>query len=453
MAETLTTYRTFIASPGDVAAERQLAEEAIARINLSIRDTIGAHIDVRKWEHSAPVVSDGSIQERLLEDEVANAHFFILILFKRYGTRMEGQEKSNTEREIDAILRRRELHKKVKIFSYFRELPDNLDPGDQEVAVRALRQRLEKLDVPFRLYRDPLEFKEALTHDLYDQVMRLQVSSFRQIAMRKFWRFGEAENRTRTPRLAIVYPTAERAWFKEGDDEDYWRRRLTTQIAFEDHKAIEKITRTLLSIRFTDYRVYPSTSLPAEIEHMNGLWLCLPRNQPGLARIVQHPNARFSFEPSAKGERPTSVQWRTFNGDSVVVRSPLGIYLSKQRSLMNTRGEWHRGLARLVAKDFAVLARLSRQDSGYENDEPFKDYFLGGIRGLGTWGAAWMLENQASAFRDIDPEADLQRLLEVVYRDGRIFQVSDVSEKPASYFEEQRDSTVIDSIIAEALLG
>jgi len=181
MPDTYSVFRVFIASPSDVAAERQLAEETIMQINKSIRDTLSAAIEPRRWEHLAPVTPD--LPEERLQDilnrEIERCHFFILILNKRYGSVEPGQTISNTEREIETIMKVRQKKPDLRPLSYFRELKSNVDPGGQEEKVRELRLKLEQLGVPYRTYREPDEFDHYLTHDLYDFLLRIHLSPFK----------------------------------------------------------------------------------------------------------------------------------------------------------------------------------------------------------------------------------------------------------------------------------
>jgi hypothetical protein len=101
----------------------------------------------------------------------------------------------------------------------------------------------------------------------------------------------------------------------------------------------------------------------------------------------------------------------------------------------------------VVAKDFAVLARFTDKSKNRPASEGFlKDYFLGGLRGLGTWGAAWFLDNGYHNFENLQEE-DLQLLLEVIYRDGRIFTVKDVSNEPQEYFDSQNSKDRVLEVI------
>ncbi|NQU84809.1 MAG: DUF4062 domain-containing protein, partial [Mariniphaga sp.] len=96
-------YKTFISSPGDVQTERDYAEDAINKLSDSIEESLRSYLKVERWEKLPPEYNEESIQENL-NKLVRKCHFFILILDKKYGSIEEGHKKSNTEREIDAIL-------------------------------------------------------------------------------------------------------------------------------------------------------------------------------------------------------------------------------------------------------------------------------------------------------------------------------------------------------------
>lgn len=446
MPDTYRVFRAFIASPGDVAAERQLAEETIGKINRSVRDTIAAEIEVRRWEHLAPVAPDLP-EERLqdiLDREVEQCHFFILVLYKRYGTVQPGYFISNTEREINTILQVHQKQPKLRILSYFRELEPNVDQGEQEVKVRELRSRLEQLGLPYRTYRDPNEFNQYLTHDLYDVLLRIHLSPFKKQALYRFWQFGETD-RPQQPRVAILYPPVERQILAEGGDPEYWLKKLTNQIAFEDYKAIQKIEKGLRLLGFGNYRLYPHTDPPPELPWMNRIWLCLPRNRLGLKALLEHKGVRFKL-PVTSG-RPQSINWRSKNGRCIQVISPMGEYLRRQRCNMEISGEWHGRLSRIIAKDFAVVARLQRVSA--TEGEPLWDYFFAGIRGLGTWGSAWFIDREFKQLIQFDKNQNIEILLEVTYRDARILQVTDVSNHVASYFRSENAPATIEKNIRQ----
>lgn len=441
MPDTYKVLTMFVASPSDVKLERKLLEDAVQRVNKKTRDGLGALINVRKWEDLAPLPPDApeeTMQDRIMA-EVKRSELFVVILYQRYGTKEAGHAKSNTEREIDAILERWRMEPRLKLLFYFRELFPNPDQGPQEQQVRDLRARLDQLQIQHSTYKDPEDFKELLTHDAYDILMRIQASTYKRSLLRNFWRFGGDDSRPHDVKLAIVYPPAERDWFADGSDPKYWARRLTTQIAFEDHKAIQKIEKTLRLVGFNAYKVYPSTSAP-DLSRMNRVWLCMSRNRQGLQHLQKHTERRSSFTTGSRPlrKRPHLIEWRADSGETVRIASPMSQYLEMQRKRMDLGGEWRGEFARVVAKDYAILARLTTAPRGFRGeDEPLREYFVGGIRGLGTWGAAWFLDRNYSYFRDIDPYGNVEVLLEVTYFDGQIHSVEDVSNRPQSYFTEQ----------------
>jgi hypothetical protein len=447
MEDTYTVYHAFISSPGDVSEERKLAEEAIDRINKTIRDTLATIIDARKWEHLPPVAphfAEEKLQD-IINKEVEKCHFFILILYKRYGTVQQGYSISNTEREIETILHAHEKNPKLRILTYFRELEPNSDPGEQEIKVRELRSKLENMGIPYKNYHNPNEFNLLLTHDLYDVVLRIQNASFKKQALHKFWRFGEVD-RPNVSRIAILYPPVERNILSEGNKPDYWIKKLANQIAFEDHKAILKIENNLSLLGFyKNYKVYPYTNQPHDVPWINRIWLCLPRNRLGLKELQKHTNLRFQLPLT--GNRPNIICWKNKKGKCINISSPMEIYLQRQRSKMDISREWHGQLTQLVAKDFAVVARVKREQ--IDTEEPLWDYFFAGIRGLGTWGATWFIDKEYKQLKRFDDVENIELLLEVTYQDGRIFSVTDVSEKPESYFTLANDPKTIDKVIQE----
>jgi len=98
----------------------------------------------------------------------------------------------------------------------------------------------------------------------------------------------------------------------------------------------------------------------------------------------------------------------------------------------------------IIAKDYAILARFRDTFSDVNmKDGYLQDYFLAGLRGLGTWGAAWFIDRKYHNFENVYEKKDLQFLLEVEYRDGRIFDVRDVSGKSQSYFDNENSLSVI----------
>lgn len=450
MLQTYQTLRIFISSPYDVETERKLAEEVIFSINQKCKEPLGISLEVDRWENlspSTPNPSKSRIQDELNE-RVRNCNVFVLILNRRYGTVEQGQTKSNTEREIQTALETLIKGKKISFLSYFCDISSNPDAGEQERKVLELREELTKKNIWFSRYRDPADFKDKLTHDLYKTALSYRVSTSKHKALRNFWQLGICEPLDH-PRLAIIYPPVSREHMKHEDPDHFWEKRLAPHIVFEDYKALQKLDKGLRLIGLSHFQIYSTSSSPTDFMDRNRVWLCVPRNTLAQQRLSQYENLlKFKFKPSTATAKAKLFWRRSLRKNWFEVRSPLSTYLRLQRRA-NPGGEWLPQMGRIIAKDYAILSRFT-DDRGSTKaiDGTLKDYFIAGVRGLGTWGAGWFIDREYEHFRKLrDSEENLQFLLEVTYRDERIAEVRDVSNLPESYFQQQNKTTEIKKII------
>lgn len=286
-----------------------------------------------------------------------------------------------------------------------------------------------------REYDDVTQFKDQLTHDLYNLAMRFRLSPFKTSALTRFWQFGTSERPTH-PRIALFYPPVPRAAMIPSPKKAIWLERLAPHLYFEDHKALRKVEKVLNLMGIRDARTFSVDDPPNDAEFMNRIWICMPRNKAGLERFRRYARPTpFDFARIING-RPTELRWARPGEPSITVRSPLSTYLKERRSPLNPAGAWHRPLVDIVAKDFAVLARFADYSQEGTDDGPLRDYFLAGLRGLGTWGAASYADRKYKALMEFDPAADVAVLLEVTYQSGRIHTVVDVSDRPQAYFDK-----------------
>lgn len=448
-------YNCFVSSPNDVVEERRIAESTIMQLNATCLDVLKLGIKVIKWEDIRPAthnLSEETIQD-MLNTEVAKSHFFVLILYKRYGSIENGYDISNTERELNVVLEQFKIKPSVRILAYFRDLSNNDDPGEQEQKVRDFRDRLESLNVLYKTYKNPNDFKEKLTHDLYAVILRMQLSTYKHQVLQKFWLFGEVD-RPASPKLVIIYPPVERIFSDPKNDNKFWLKRLEPHIYFEDHKAIEKIRKMFYLMGFKHYRIYTTVDIPAEFQSLNCLWICIPRAPRALSQLAKHKDiARFNFTKRSGGVM-AKIEWKSLNGDKIFVSSPMANYLKEQRGKgkMDLSKGWSQQFDKIIVKDYAVLARLkNKNNSVWDECEPLYDYFIAGIRGLGTWGAAWFIDRKYKLLTDISEEDDVQLLLEVEFRGGSIFDVKNVSDKPQEYFDAENKLCVIKGNITNYL--
>ena len=448
------SLRIFIASPGDVKKERQLAEEVIEAVDNSCRDILGLRTECLRWEKMPPLTplrGEGDIQEVIIRELVMKCNVVVLIFNKRYGSTSPGHSHSNTEREIENVLEMIKDGRNITLLSYFKETPPDPDMGEQEKKLEALKERLTKRNLFYHTFKTAEDFRNEFTHDLYYVAMKFALSTTKQKALRSFWRLGTGESQG-NPKMAIIYPPMDRSYIKGEKPDHIWWERLVPPIIFEDFKAIDKIEKTLRLIGHHDITTFPTDNISEEICDMNRLWLCLPRNTRAIEQLQQYAmEACFKVIPRS-GSTPASFSWKSKKHDHfMTVRSPLGKYLELQRS-PHPGGEWRQENARIIAKDYAIIARFSDKTERKPTVEgTLKDFFLAGIRGLGTWGAGWFIDRKYKAFLKFENNKDevpIQLLLEVTYKNDYIYDVKDVSDMPLSYFEEENDTDRIKQIIS-----
>ena len=444
-------YKVFVSSPGDVEKERKTVDDVISKINDAVSDSLGIYLTVVRWEKMPPETTDEELQIRL-NNIIKECHFFLLILNKRYGTVMRGQTISNTEREINTIIDHLSKDKKKKILSYFKKNHQDSDPGPQLQKIMDLKQRLRESGLWFyKEFETKNEFEITLTHDLYQILIKMKQASFKVEQLKRFWQFGKLDNQD-SPKVLVIYPPVPREWMGMTDFVNLWERRLLPSIFFEDFKALHKILKNLSMVGLSDYKVYSKFDTPPDYDKSNIIWICLPRQTKGLKTLQNRKEKKFEIIPREKKKEPY-IRWKGQDGKWFDVNSPLLSYLKEQRKEANVVGEWDRTLGNIIAKDYAVIACFER-DIPYNKTpgmEKLKEFYLTGIHGLGTWGAAWYIDRFYGKFSEmsIDELQSVQMLIEVEYRDGRISNVRDVSELSKEYFVEQQKLKTVRNVINE----
>ncbi|YCU34418.1 tetratricopeptide repeat protein [Mycobacteroides abscessus] len=137
----------FLASPGDLAAERTLCRDVIRRFNEEHANESGVHFIVKGWEAVAPGV--GRPQGKI-NPHIEDCDFMILILGHRWGSppSIDGPYSSGTEEEFFRCLELLQapdaaMRDLAVIFKTIE--PDRLqDAGPQLEAVIDFRSRLEQ---------------------------------------------------------------------------------------------------------------------------------------------------------------------------------------------------------------------------------------------------------------------------------------------------------------------
>ncbi len=368
MSDPHENYNVFISSPGGVEKEREIAEQVILDVGRTIKETMKMSLDVIMWEKLPPVTPNLSVEkiQDIINREVNKSDFFILILHKRYGSVEHGSNTSNTEREIETILKRhQQSSNNIKILVYFKKIDDNRDQGAQEQQARELRNRLTKAGIFYRNFDDSSEFSRHLTHDLYNVILKIRFSSTKISALQHFWKFAKVARNTH-PHVAIIFQPVNREFMNHHDingDKNVWVKRLQPNIYFEDYRALHKIQNNLSLIGINDYRVYFHTDTPQNIKDLNRIWICFPRSNMALEQLKKYGSDQLNFEFKPRHGQENRIKWKIPDTNKWFhVYSPLSSYLNEQRKDLDNTQDWTPNLGRVVAKDYAIIARFMTEN-------------------------------------------------------------------------------------------
>ncbi|MGD2115727.1 MAG: DUF4062 domain-containing protein [Acidobacteriota bacterium] len=477
----------FIASPSDVAKEREMTEAAVHALAPRLARLFGVTVVPLRWEQFAPISSyDATHPQVGILQRIEPFSIFVGIVWKRYGTPVPGRGSSGTEIEFEHALSHRD---RISILSYFRKhsgkFPKDPNAREQLRKVKRLKERFSEEGLNWTSYDKPEQFESRIFGDLMEAALKLVLSGEprKTTDFLKFFKFG-SHQRIRSRPLLIVYPPVTDPGPGHHKPVFNWRDRLLPHVIYEDSKAIQDIEEAMRLIG-REYKTVTTDSPDLDIAQPGDrVWVCLPRNRRA-KRVLERlgDRVRFRFEPMDESDdRPElSLQWRSRDGEWFRIRSPLRRYL-EHSNRPDAKKPWKPLYGYVYGRDYAVFARF-RVPRNWDSDhggEHFYHYFVGGIRGLGTWGVGHLIDHESSSLvamaeqsvrnqaKDAvrqepstaapdghpvlaDPPArdDVQLLLEVTYENFRITGVRDVSEKPKEYFEEHFDREHIEKKLAK----
>ncbi len=166
-ATLLERLRVFVASPGDVAAEREHVKTVADELNRGIAAQAGFVLDVVRWEtHARP---DMGRAEQLILDQIGQCDLFVGIMWRRFGT-PTGVAGSGTEEEFDHALRAWRRSGQPRMLCYFSrargEPPETVEEATQlhlqQILLREFVGRRPPLD---RNLLALLEVEKERCHD------------------------------------------------------------------------------------------------------------------------------------------------------------------------------------------------------------------------------------------------------------------------------------------------
>ncbi len=127
--------RVFVASPGDVTAEREQLRRVVAELNATLGERFALSIDLLGWEtHAHPGMGR---PQGLINDQIGSYDVFIGMMWRRFGS-PTGTAGSGTEEEFRSAYDSWQKTGRPKILFYFSEAPAP-PPRSREEATQAMR--------------------------------------------------------------------------------------------------------------------------------------------------------------------------------------------------------------------------------------------------------------------------------------------------------------------------
>jgi TIR domain/Domain of unknown function (DUF4062) len=166
--------RIFVASPGDVTAERDLVTVIAEEVQRTVGKLVSVQLATIRWEtHAWPDIGEDA--QDVINREITEFDVFVGIMWHRLGTRTK-RAPSGTAEEFNRAYDYFRRYGRPKIMFYFRTEPFfTTDPKDarQFTKVLEFRRKLQKIGVLFWEYGEPLEFERRFREHLTNQVIEL----------------------------------------------------------------------------------------------------------------------------------------------------------------------------------------------------------------------------------------------------------------------------------------
>jgi hypothetical protein len=170
------TYRLFVASPGDVRAEREALERVVAQVNDTHGDALSYRLDLLRWETDA--VPGAGRPQQVINDQIGAYDVFVGIMWKRFGT-STGVADSGTEEEYRIAYGAWERNPDMPLMFYFCQtpfMPREVSELEQMRKVLEFRKELEGKALVWN-YDGPDAFEDEIFKHLCKQMKRLVQTS------------------------------------------------------------------------------------------------------------------------------------------------------------------------------------------------------------------------------------------------------------------------------------
>jgi hypothetical protein len=159
----------FLASPGDVNAERAIVRDVLNAVNKTLGKDKGVHFDLVSWETDS-IPSYGRDAQAILNDQIGDMttiELFVGIMWNRFGSATPRAE-SGTEEEFRRAVESLQKTGKPEIMFYFNRAPSDASTSEeakQKVKVLKFKEEMRTNGLT-QDYSGPEEFRELFRSHL-----------------------------------------------------------------------------------------------------------------------------------------------------------------------------------------------------------------------------------------------------------------------------------------------
>lgn len=171
-----TIVRVFVASPGDVAFERNALGKLVAEINQTLNAVAperGVRLELVRWETHA--IPEAGRPQGVINRQIGKYDIFVGIMWRRFGTATT-EAGSGTEEEFDRAYKDFQDSGRPHIMFYFCQAPAAPPKAAEEVAqlgrVVAFRDKLSQLALVWE-YEQHSDFADTVRPHLLQAVNRV----------------------------------------------------------------------------------------------------------------------------------------------------------------------------------------------------------------------------------------------------------------------------------------
>ena len=168
MPKTITLFRVFVASPSDVADERNIVGNVIDELNISYGSYNNVKLELIGWEKNVfPSIGDDA--QDVINSQINDEYdIFVGIMWGRFGSPTKRNQSGTKEEFERAFLKYKKNKTAVSIMLYFKTAPISvvdIDP-DQIKNINVFKQELKEKGVLYGQFTQIDEFEKIFRLNL-----------------------------------------------------------------------------------------------------------------------------------------------------------------------------------------------------------------------------------------------------------------------------------------------